>query len=315
MLFRGQFLASEQTDHLALPLLCNRPHLSPAPWQKELEQICQLTDQPARRPRSVRTTPVATHRTGHDQPEAVIIIYRPSDGPGCISKRVRYSRMRLLPARPRSRADRKRSSGGRSPAGHSVSSGGPAWTQAWVPPVKASSARHAASAGSSARRQLRQCTVGRGQHDRPPCGSFANPLRSRDRIANQEPGIWPCAWRRLSSRSIATDAVGGQSVAQVRRNDARHGDALEAEARGRAARWSTRRPQDRRPAPQRRASPSASSRCRHHRAHAVVVHQHDARAPGRDMRVGFLHQLAAGRDPRAGDMPGPYSSGVRTSST
>ena len=42
----------------------------------------------------------------------------------------------------------------------------------------------------------------------------------------------------------------------------------------------------------------------HRRAHAVIIHQHDPPAPGRNVSVGFLHQLAAGSRAGAAQMPG-----------
>ena len=164
------------------------------------------------------------------------------------------------------------------------------------------------SARASRRRQAGEHAVLRGQHQRAAqrnCGE-----RAREPRADREPGARNVRLEVVAAEREIDDGglVARQQLGKAGDVDAQLGVA--APDRGPAG------------AGHPVSSPASAStntslpahlaqpRRGHHRAHLGVVDQHDARAERADILVGRLHQLAAGRGERAGDMAGRVFGGI-----
>ena len=173
------------------------------------------------------------------------------------------------------------------------SSGSPASTQACA--ARQSHHRGSGNPGQFGRRELRQPTIRRRQHDGFGGGQFG------EGVGESRPGREPGA--RYVTLAIAPAqceiddhrAAGSEGAAQLARPDTGYRSGVETEhARhvvpARPIALARTSGKNGNVGPSHLLQPGSG----HRRAHAVIVDQHDARTPRRNVRVGFLHQLAAG---------------------
>ena len=180
----------------------------------------------------------------------------------------------------------------------------PAAIHAAVPPDSANTGAGERSFHSAAAR-TRQHAVGRGEHDRLCRRQRGERLGQAcaDGVRARRKCVRRCN-RRLQSTSTTTALPACNRACSAAASIEGTDPAIQPEharhVRPGRARRSERVQRHHRDLPAHLLHPVRG----HRGADAIVVHQHDARAPGGGVPIGFLHQLPAGDVLHAWHMPG-----------